>query len=73
MTQAELSYLLPLFDLASSLVDDDDVEHMEMGLGEIAPDSLLAGDDRDLIGYWVSMVVTNGVTACLDHVVTLRD
>ena len=73
MTQAELSYLLPLFDLASSLVDEDDVEHMEMGLGEIAPDSLMAGDDRDLTGYWVSMVVTNGVTACLDHVVTLRD
>lgn len=31
MTQAELSYLLPLFDLASSLVDEDDVEHMEIG------------------------------------------
>lgn len=73
MTQAELSYLLPLFDLASSLVDDDDVENMEMGLGEIAPDSLLAGDDRDLTGFWVSMVVTNGITASLDHVVTLRD
>lgn len=72
MTRAELSYLLPLFDLSSSLVDDD-VEHMEMGHGEIAPDGLLAGDDRDLTGYWVSMVVTNGVTACLDHVVTLRD
>lgn len=73
MTQAELSYLLPLFDLASSLVDDDDLGDLQMGLGEIAPDSLLAGDDRNLMGFWVSMVVTNGITACLDHVVTLRD
>lgn len=73
MTRAELGFLLPLFDLAGSLTDSIDVEHMTMGLGEIAEDSLLAGDDRDLTGFWVSMVVTNAITACLDHVITLRD
>lgn len=73
MTRAELGFLLPLFDLAGSLTDTIDVEHMTMGVGEVAQDSLLAGDDRDLTGFWVSMVVTNAITACLDHVITLRD
>lgn len=73
MTRAELGYLRPLFDLASSLVDSEDVENMTMGLGEAADGSLLDGDDQDMDGFWVSMVVNNGLLACIDHVVTLRD
>lgn len=73
MTQAELSFLIPLIELASSLADTEDVERPSMGLGEIAPDSALARDDEGLSGLWVSMVVNNSIAATLDHVVTLRD
>lgn len=73
MSIAELGFLGPLFDLAGSLADSNDVEDMSMGLGEIAPDSMLRGDDRDLDGMWVSMVVNNSILSSLDHVITLRD
>lgn len=70
MGRAELNFLLPLFDLAASLTDDDS-ENPTMGLGEIDPDSDLARDDRDLDGYWVSSLVKSSVTAAVDHVATL--
>lgn len=73
MTRAELGFMLPLFDLATSLTDSDDVEDMDMGLGHIDPGSALARDDRDLDGFWVSGVANTSIGACLDHVVTLRD
>jgi hypothetical protein len=73
VTQADLNFMRPLFDLAGSLTDDEDIEDMSMGLGEIHPDSDLAGDDNDLDGMWVSMVVNNAILASLDHVITLRD
>lgn len=63
---------MPLFDLASSLTDDDDVENPAIGLGEIDPDSQLARDDRDLDGYWVSSLINTSVTAAVDHVATLK-
>jgi hypothetical protein len=73
MSQAELGFMLPLFELAGSLADTDEVENMAMGLGEIDPNSDLAADDRDLNGMWVSMVVNNSILASLDHVITLRN
>lgn len=73
MSHADLGFLAPLFELASSLTDDDDVEQMALGLGHIHPDSELARDDQPLDGQWVSAVVTSGLTASIDHAVTLRD
>ena len=73
MSHADLSFMGPLFDLATSLSDNDDEEDMSMGLGEIHPASALRGDDKPLDGMWVSMVVNNGILAALDHIITLRD
>lgn len=73
MSHADFGFLLPLFDLAGTLTDSDDVEDMTMGLGEAHPSSEFAKDDQDLDGYWTSGVVTTGIVACLDHTVTLRD
>ncbi|GAA4822893.1 hypothetical protein ACFQ0K_16385 [Nocardioides caeni] len=73
MSIAELSFLLPLFEMAGSLADSDDVENMALGLGELAPDSELRRDDQGLDGRWVSIIVNNGIVSCLDHVITLRD
>jgi hypothetical protein len=72
MSNAELGFLLPLFDLAVSLLDSEDAENVTMGLGQADPDSAIAQDDRDLDGFWVSGVVNTSLTACLDHIVTLR-
>lgn len=72
MGLADLSFLQRLFDVAGSLTDDADNESLAFGLGEIGANSALARDDADMEGFWVSMVVMHGVSAALDHVVTLR-
>jgi hypothetical protein len=72
MSNAELGFLLPLFDLAASLLDSEDAEDVTMGLGRADPNSAIARDDRDIDGFWVSGVVNTSVTACIDHVLTLR-
>jgi hypothetical protein len=73
MSRAELSFLLPLFELVGHLSDADDVDDMTMGLGEIDANSVLAGDDHALDGLWVSIVAGNGIGACIDHLIALRD
>lgn len=73
MSIAELSFLGPLFETASSLADSDDVENMAIGLGELDASSELRRDDQGLDGRWVSIIVNNGIVSCLDHVITLRD
>lgn len=72
MSNAELGFMLPLFDLATSLLDNEDTENVTMGLGQADPMSAIARDDRDMDGFWLSGVVNTSVTACLDHVLTLR-
>jgi hypothetical protein len=72
MSNAELGFLLPLFDLATSLLDSEDADNVTMGLGQADPTSAMTRDDRDMDGFWVSGVVNTSVTACLDHVLTLR-
>jgi hypothetical protein len=73
MTGTDLGFLLPLFAIAESLTDDEEVEDRSMGLGQHDPSSLLAGDDREMRGLWVSGLISTGVVSSLDHIITLRD
>jgi hypothetical protein len=72
MANADMSYLLPLFELAGSLEDEATVS---FGLGEPDADSSLArdNDETKTKGYWVSHVVDQAITAAVDHGIALRD
>lgn len=72
MGRADLGFLVPLFDLAGSLVGDRDSGDAALGLGEAGQDSALARDDAGLDGMWVSTVITHGIHASLDHALCLR-
>lgn len=72
MSKADVSFMVPLFDLALQLADDES-EEPTLGLGLIAPDSALAKDDAELEGYWITVLVNNAIGAALDHVITFRE
>jgi hypothetical protein len=69
MSRANLDYLLPMFELTDSLVDD---EERAIGLGQPAEGSRLAGDDLDMAGYYVSYIAIGAIGAALDHAITLK-
>ena len=73
MAKVEMSYLLPLFELAGSMVDDDPA-NVSFGLAEPDANSSLARDNEETKtkGYWVSLVVDQAITASLDHAIALR-
>jgi len=72
--QTELSYLAPLFDLASALLSGEGGDGSEsFGLGQVDPNSSLARDDDALKGYAVSHIVAHAIGAGVDHALALRD
>jgi hypothetical protein len=73
VSNADLGFLHPLFELADSLTDADDAAGMSFGLGEPDGNSALGRDDVDLEGMWVSHVVIGSFTASLDHIIQLRE
>lgn len=73
MPRADLSYLVPLFDIASSLLGDPRAELPAFGLGDVEVGSSLEKDDRPMQGYLVSHVVRQAIGAAVDHAITLRD
>ncbi len=72
MGNADFGFLVPMFELADSLINKDEAGNSVIRLREIGADSTLSGDDADLDGMWVSKIVTDGINAALDHVVCLR-
>ena len=73
VSKADLSYLSPLFELTSFLIDDDDPDRVTFGLAEADADSSLSRDNEGTEGYWVSIIVDQAITAALDHAIALRD
>jgi hypothetical protein len=72
VSRAELSYLLPLFELTEAMVGDEEQENVSFGLGEPAQSSQLTGDDADMGGFYVSYAVNGAIAAALDHAITLK-
>lgn len=62
---------LPLFELAGSLVDEDEA-NVSFGLAEAHADSSMARDDEGTDGYWPSIIVFQSIGSALDHVIALR-
>ncbi|MEU7832868.1 hypothetical protein [Nonomuraea sp. NPDC049129] len=71
MTQGNLDFLAPLFEIGESLTDKGS-ERVGFGLGEIGASSSLAQDDVGMDGYNTSSIVMHAIGAALDHALTLQ-